>query len=360
MTPGISAAEAQARNSSVSLQTIIDNPVNAPHRLLQLGLSQIQPSVVSLRLVSGLFMLAFLALFYLLVKLWFGRFIAILSTLIFASSPILIVAARSGLPVIMLLSPLAVIAQFIWMSRRKDKINLAWLGFVVTAAISLYIPGIIWFVLLGAVLKWKELSALARSVNSWIASLSMLLFLTLAVPLVLSITNTPAIAKTILLIPSDMLGAFALLKSIAWSALSLIWRLPYTTDLTVGRLPLLTITQIAVSAFGLYAMIVNVRSQAIHLLAVFLGSIFFAGLNGQLFLLIPAVSVVCIFTAAGLRYLFVEWRGIFPRNPLPRGLATTLMIILIALQLAYGWRYALVAWPHAPATKAVYVVKYQQ
>lgn len=357
LTPGLSAAEVIARNSSSDLQPIIDNPVNAPHRLVQFGLQQLSSEVLLLRLSSVIFMLVFLATFYFLIKLWFGRFIATLSSFILITSPLLIVAARSAQPAIMFLAPLAIITEFLWLSRRKRYINLTWLFFTATVAVSLYVPGVIWFVLIAAAIKWKDLAKLAQSVNGWVSSLSMLIFLVLVTPLAVAVTKEPSIARPLLLIPEHLPGVVSTLQSIGWSALSLIWRLPYTTDLTVGRLPLLTFAQIAMSAFGLYAMFNKARRETIELLAIFTGSILLAGLNTQLLLLIPAILVVCIFTAAGLRYLYVEWNSIFPRNPLPKSLAVALMTILVGVQLIYGWRYALVAWPHTPATNTTYVIE---
>ena len=357
-TPGLSPAEALSRDSSRDLAAIFEAPVNAPHRLLQLGLTQINSGTISLRSASVVFMLIFLVLFYLMIRLWFGRFIAALSTLILAASPWLVVVARSATPAVMLLAPLALIAEFLWLTRRRKYLNLSWLIFVITVALAIYIPGMIWFVLIGGAIKWKELSGLASAVNGWVASLSMLIFLAAITPLAMAIGKQPDIVKDLFLVPDQLAGTLATVKSIGWSALSLIWRLPYTTDLTVGRLPLLTLAQIAMSAFGLYAMWTNAKRETLQLAALLVASILLAGLNNQLLLLIPAVVVICIFTAAGLRYLYVEWRDIFPRNPLPRGLAVVLMLILVGVQLAYGWRYALVAWPNTAATKNVYMVEY--
>jgi len=357
LTSGLSPAEKASAELSSSLSLIIDNPVNAPYHLLQFGLHQLDSSILALRLSSVLFMMAFLALFYLMLKLWFGRVIATLSTLILAASPMLIVAARNATPEVMFLAPLAIIAEFLWMSRRKKYLNIAWLVFVATVAVCLYIPGIIWLVVAGLILKWRELGQLARSINAWMASLSMLVFLGLIVPLVMAAAKDPSIVKPLFLIPDHLAAYTDIGKSLGWSALALIWRLPYVTDLTVGRLPLLSITQIAMTGFGLFAMWSKARRETLELSAIFAGSLVLAALNERLTLLIPAIMVICIFTAAGLRYLYVQWNNIFPRNPIPRGFAVAMLIVLVGIQLIYGWRYALVAWPNSPATRAVYVIK---
>jgi hypothetical protein len=71
-------------------------------------------------------------------------------------------------------------------------------------------------------------------------------------------------------------------------------------------------------------------------------------------LCLPALAIL---SAAGLRYLYIEWRSIFPRNPLPLSFALVIISLLVGLQVAYGLRYSLVAWPHLAATKQLYVLK---
>lgn len=82
-----------------------------------------------------------------------------------------------------------------------------------------------------------------------------------------------------------------------------------------------------------------------------------AGLNQDLVFLTLALPGIGLIIAAGLRYLYIQWRQIFPRNPIPRALALTLMTLLVALNVFLGIRYSLIAWPHTLDTRHTYVLK---
>jgi len=257
----------------------------------------------------------------------------------------------------MLLAPLAVIASFLWLTSSKKQSKLAWLALVCISAISLYIPGLVWFILVAGWMRRRELLGSLKFHGLVIVSLSALLAIAIIVPLILAMVNDLSVARQLLLLPEHWQGLIGNLKSTAWSLLALFWRTPYHIDLIIGRLPLLNITQLALAVFGCYAMWANARKETYNLLAILAASIIFSGLNANLELLTLAVLVVCIFAVAGLRYLYVEWRGVFPRNPLPKVLALSLMALVVGIHLMLGVRYALVAWPHTPSTHSLYVIK---
>ena len=82
-----------------------------------------------------------------------------------------------------------------------------------------------------------------------------------------------------------------------------------------------------------------------------------AALNRNLLLLIYVLPAVAVAVAAGLRYLYMEWKSIFPKNPIPKYLAVALITGLVGMHIAYGLRYSLLAWPNTAATKSTYVLK---
>lgn len=61
--------------------------------------------------------------------------------------------------------------------------------------------------------------------------------------------------------------------------------------------------------------------------------------------------------AAGLRYLYIEWRHVFPLNPFAHSMALGLISLVVAASLLYGARYSLTAWPHSAEAKSSYVLK---
>lgn len=147
------------------------------------------------------------------------------------------------------------------------------------------------------------------------------------------------------------------MKSIGWSALALVWRVRTHNPLIIGRLPLLDIIQIALIVFGTYAMWTKARREMASLLTLIVVAIIFAGFNSNFLLLTLCLPALTTLIGAGLRYLYIEWRSVFPRNPLPLSFALILMACLVGLQVLYGLKYSLVVWPHTPSTKQLYVLK---
>ncbi|HXY18287.1 MAG TPA: hypothetical protein VEH48_02625, partial [Candidatus Nitrosopolaris sp.] len=99
------------------------------------------------------------------------------------------------------------------------------------------------------------------------------------------------------------------------------------------------------------------RRTMLGILAIIVFSIIAAAINNNVLLLALGLPGLAVLVGGGLRYLYAEWRSVFPRNPIPLGFAWALIIAVVGLQMAYGLRYSLIAWPHAPATKQTYVLK---
>lgn len=358
LTPGLSPSESAARQLTSKLSDISDNPINAPLRLLRyLAQNLGHHGAFYMRLASVIFMVLFVICLYLLLKTWFGRLIGFFGTLLVMGTPWFILMARSATGTVMLLAPLAIIASFLWLTNSKEQSKLAWVTLVCACAVSLYIPGLMWFVLVAGWIRRRELLNNLKQHGPLIISLSVILAIAIIVPLALAISRDLSVGRQLLLIPDHWQGVVGSLKSTAWSVLALFWHTPYHIDMIIGRLHLLSITQVALAAIGVYAMWINARKETYSLLAILAASIIFSGLNANLELLTLAILAVCIFATAGLRYLYVEWRGVFPRNPIPKALALSLIGLVIGVHMMLGVRYALIAWPHTTATHTLYVIK---
>jgi hypothetical protein len=77
LTHGMNGPEIAARKSSSSLTEIKNNPINAPHKLGQLLFQKLgHKGAFWMRLVSVIAALVILTFLFLLLKEWFGVFIA--------------------------------------------------------------------------------------------------------------------------------------------------------------------------------------------------------------------------------------------------------------------------------------------
>lgn len=356
LTRGFSPAEVFAQTSSSSLQAIIDNPVNAPHKILQYAVQRTAGrSAFDLRIISVVFALLFLFSFYQLVRSWFGKMIGFFSTVFLAATPWFILLARSATPAILLLAPIVIIAGYYWFKRRRD--TKAFMALTAAIILGIYVPGVVWLLLIGYIVSRRKLRASfvdIKRINKIAVFLLSIIFIS---PLIYASIKNPRIIQDLFLIPADWLSLLVLIKSIAWSTLALFWRAPVHIDFIIGRLPVINLTQAILALFGVFALWRLARSKLYALIILFVFAVIAAGLNRDLILLTLALPALAITTAAGLRYLYLEWRNVFPKNPIPKYLAIFLIAALAVLHVVYGIRYSLVAWPNTTATRTTYMLK---
>lgn len=352
----MSPAEAANITTSHSLHSLYAQPLFAPHNFLQYLLIKLHHGDLGwLRAVSAVWGLVFCVSFFKIVKTWFGVFIGWLATVLFATSPLVILAARSADASVMYLMPVAVASCYFWLTRSEKFSHHAYFGVLVGAALCLYTPGSLWILIVGVLMAKNYLLKFwsARPRGIWTAYVAVVI--TLA-PLLVSLAAHPHLIKQWLALPAAW-HLIAILKSIGWMMLGIFWRTNSHYDLQVGQMALVSTVQIILAVLGLFALWQKARSKSFGITAIILAVGLFAGLSNQYAMLGIVVASVCVAAAAGLRYLHLEWQSVFPLNPLPRALALVLICSAVMFNVFYGIRYSLVAWPHSVATRQTYVLK---
>ncbi|MBI2592471.1 glycosyltransferase family 39 protein [Candidatus Saccharibacteria bacterium] len=356
LTKGLSPAEVSARMASSSLQSIIDNPVYAPHKIVQYATQKAaSPTAANLRIVSSVFAIGILFCFYVLVKGWFGRQIGFLATLILGATPWVVLLSRNASADILLLAPAVILACYYWLTKSKSSLSL--IGLVAASALSLYVPGMVWLVVIGAVAAKSNIAKAASHLSKGRKSLATVLGLILLAPLIYGSAKSPSLLKPLFFLPDAWPQVTETIKSIAWSTLSLIWRTPAHIDILIGRLPILDYVQIILAFFGGFALYRLARNKLYILMGLIIVSVIGAGINKNPVLLTLALPATAVLVAAGLRYLYMEWRSVFPKNPIPKYLALVLLLGVVGLHIFYGLRYSLSAWPNTKETRVTYVLK---
>ncbi|MEX0881520.1 MAG: glycosyltransferase family 39 protein [Candidatus Saccharimonadales bacterium] len=358
MTSGLGPSEYSSRQNSQDVEQIITRGLNAPFYLLQFSFTElIDNEVLALRLASVVTGLVIFTFFFLLLRSWFGQTVALFAGLLFVTTPWVIITARTATPNIMLLWQIAPLACFILMSRSKQRAGPWWLLLCLVAGLSLYTPGLIWFLLAGLLIAGRRSLLAINRVNGVYLVSGMTIAVLMIAPLAISLTLEPSRLGQLFLIPASWQSGYEALRSVGWSAASFFWSTRSHIDIGVGRLPILNILQIVLMIFGLYALSSRARNITYALAGSVLFSIIVSGLNDNAHLLILGLPAVAIFIAAGLRYLYIEWRRVFPLNPFARALAVSLLSLVVAVNLLYAGRYSLVAWQHTTETKSTYVLK---
>jgi 4-amino-4-deoxy-L-arabinose transferase-like glycosyltransferase len=358
LTPGFSVIEFQAREASQSLQAIANNPISAPHKIIQHGLQALgHNGAFWMRSASVLWALIILICLYQLLKIWFGRLIGFMGVVLFASTPLFILNARSATPTILWLTPIIVITAYVWLVKTDHWPNLAWITLCLVSALAVYAPGVVWLVLAGVIFGRRRLMGKFVKVSDASLAAGVTLFILVALPLVLASVRDPSIVRQLFLVPASWPGLEDILESIGWAISALFWKTRNHIDTIIGRVPVLSATQIILSVLGAYALFKRARREAIFLILVVVISVLGIGLGQPTEFIILALTTFGLLAAAGLRYLFYEWQSTFPFNPIPRALALFLISALVGLHVVYGARYSLLAWPNTVETKSTYVLK---
>ncbi len=358
LVPGLAPSEISARATSLGVHTIYHDPINGPLKLIQYAFLKISPtSAVSIRLGSVIVACLFGLCFYRLASSWFGRLIGLFASLIFISLPLFVIAGRTGDGQIMLFSPILLSWLYFWLLKSEKHKSQIWALLLLSAAALVYTPGILWFVAAGMVITRKRVMAAIADIKPWISGLALLAAAGTITPLILSSISQPAIIKRLLLIPTDWQSALTVAKNFGWMLLALFAKSPAHNQLILGRTPLLSVVVLALVIFGVYAMQAAARTKAAGLGLVILLAVTAAAINNNLVYLALGLPAIGLLAAAGLRYLYIEWRNIFPRNPVPKTFALILIAAVTLSQLYFGIRYSLVAWPQSVATRTTYVLK---
>ncbi len=360
LLPGYSNTEVAMAESSISLQAIAENPINAPYKLLVYGVTLFNvDALLATRIASAIFGTATLLLFYVGVRHWHTSRVAFLSAVLFACSAWLLHTARFGSGDIMLPFIILLFATCgYWVAASAKRSGWRYIIAVVALSFSIYVPGVIWLVLLGLLIRrGKDLDFIRRRlpVNQKVLLTALLLLLTVA-PLIYGIIRTPALGLELLALPTVMPDALEVLKNLALLPINLIIWSDFSPELWLGNLPLLDVFAAAMFFLGIYHCIKNWQLDRSKLLLGLLGvgSVLVALGGISMALLLPAVYVVI---AGGIAALLGMWLGVFPRNPLARSLGIVLVTAAVAASVVFNIRVYFVAWPHNAETKAVYTEK---
>lgn len=355
---GYSPAEVQAVKDSLSLQYILNHPLNAPFAILTHFAGLVywgNDALLPARAVASFLGLVTLTTFYWLVRHWHGERSAILGTIVFGCSAWFLHTARLGTPDVLLFLPLAFIAGGAWVKHTGNRVLLL-AGFGLAATL-LYVPGMIWLLLAATLWQLKGILRLFKSHPILMAAGSVVL-LALVAPLAWVIYKTPEMAKTLVGLPAQGWPQILdVAEKLAHVPYNLFIRGPLNPEHWLGRLPVLEAFSIVMFLFGLYLYVKHwrlLRSKMIGT-ALIIGTLAI-GLGGavSLSILIPFIYLL---VAAGIGFMLEAWQKVFPRNTIAQGVAVCFISLAVIASSWYGLRHYFVAWPNNTDTKQVFVEK---
>ena len=350
LLPGISARELTALNNSQSLSTIRSNPIEMPYKVLLWVSQKISPNnILSARLISIIIGLSILVVFFFIVRYWFGFWVGILSTLMLLTSSWFLGLSRQATPDILQLYTVALIGYGLWLRSEKYQ-HVALIVGVVLAGLSVYIPGLIWLVIFGAIHQRKHIQTNVSDAR-WITPVGLLLLVVLIVPLAWGIINDQQLLRTSLGLPSTFKDLVSVPRNIAVIPYRLLWSGPPDGSFWLTRTPLLDYMTATFAILGLFSFFDNRKLDRSKItISSLVFTTLLVGFTSSMTLgyILP---IVYLLAAAGLAFMIHQWLIVFPKNPFAR----SLMVILIALAVIsvgyYQLRHYFLAWPRNPITR---------
>ncbi len=356
LVPDYSATELATHQQSQSLRTIYENPINAPYKaLVWLAGKTGHHSILVTRVAAALCASACVVLLYWILTHWYSKRIAMVATLLFATSSSFLHLGRYGSGLVLQLATIVLVACALLIRRFPTK---QWLPYVVVPlCISLlYIPSFIWFELLGLLLIRTDLVRAYRTQKKLHVWLLLALGLVVLAPLLWVSGHSLAIARMALGLP-ETLPTFSVLGNNALHLASSIgFRGYWPADIWLYGAPLLNAVEVVLFVLGLYLLIRKPHNRAsvfvlgglvLSTLIIVIGSAPYATLVPFLYLTI----------AGGVYYLLDQWLSVFPRNPVARMVGVGLVGVVACFSVLYHIHAYFTAWPKAPETRQTFVVK---
>ncbi len=358
MTTGFSSEEIAALKGTGSLKAIAENPLYLPYKLGEYILLKLNINLpIAIRGVSALIGFFCVWGFYLLMKRWHTRRVAILGTLMFLCSTWFLATARSATPTILYVFNILSIIFIGALVHQKKASKFSLLLAAVCSAIMIYSPGLIWLFLLGLIWQYRGVISLLKANPVWLWVSSTIIFVILLLPAAYAIYHNPHFALDILAVPKTFLP-LEVAKRFLLVPKELFVQGP-AGSYWLARLPIMDLFIGTMFAVGFYSYYLQFKLPRTR---------FLFGVSLVLITLIALVSVptvsmlpvVYIIVASGVTLLLRQWLTVFPRNPLARNVGFSIVLIAV---LASSWfqlnRY-FVAWRHSNATKAAYQLKLQR
>lgn len=356
---GLSANEFEIQQrlskDALSFTEVIKEPLFLPYNLA-VYFAQFLPfsGPTTIRSVSALFgLLGALGFFYILNK-WYSLRIAIIGTVLFASSSWFLHTARYASPdASYLLLPLLVAGIIGLQAKTRSK----WIALTVIlfGCMALYIPGLVWFIVPAILLQRRVIARSIKLQRLWFNVLAGILCLVMLIPLVYGLFTSQSPANLLLGLagfPNSIPSIGAVAAGFIESLGNIFIYSSHGQLYGPGHLPWLDLCSVILVLLGSvqFAQYYKLDRSKLFLLIV-LGGLILTAIGGSvsLAILLPFVYLLAV---EGLRWLLDVWLQVFPRNPIARGTGIAIIVLMTISISFYQTNKYFLAWGQAPETQA--------
>jgi hypothetical protein len=362
INPGYNAAELNIHNNLIlhnyGFHYLWHNLINFPYTLALVIADKFHLyGLATIRTIGALFGFLAALLFFFIIDQWSGKVAAILGTILFVANFWFLESTRSGqvysiYPFVVL----AIIASIIVFNNLKKK-TYSLIPLTIILALSIYVSGMIWFLLIGLILRRVSILEKINKVSKKIKAIGIGSGVLLLLPLIWYIYNSPLTRlKSVAGIPEHFNSMSSYLTSFIEIPLHLFVINNDPCFLTIGRLPMFDVFGLTLFLLGLYRSWIQFRFKRTGLLATgFLISWILTTLG-----VVPTIIMypfILIFISFGISYLLAAWYRVFPLNPFARSIGVVILSGAVLILAFYHINQYYIAWPHSATTLSAYSYK---
>ncbi|HEY5442732.1 MAG TPA: hypothetical protein VIJ68_04295, partial [Candidatus Saccharimonadales bacterium] len=313
LTGGLSAGEVSASTAPVGWHGIYHQSFYLPLKLVRSVVFVLftQHGQTLTRLPNVIFGALAIGTFIWLVSLWHSARTAVLTGLLFATGAWTLHVSRLASFDVLYLWATPTLLLTNSLLQRKQRRPLVWYASLCVWGLMLYLPGMVWFVLLSVYLQRQSLWRTWSSLASWPRRLVYVLMALIWLPLLIINLTRQGNLTAWLGLPAHWPALTTLAKHLIGVPVHLFIRGPGYSNLWLGRGPVLDIFCLAACVLGIYFYALHFRAGRSRMLgAWFLIGIILIGIGGpvSLSLLVP---VLYLGVAAGIAYLLHDWMHTF-------------------------------------------------
>ncbi len=356
---GVSPQELAYISSADSGRELIQSPAFLFHKICTYTLVKLGAHhIVFFRLVSVVFGFAAVSGLYFILGRWYSKRVALLGSLLFASSTIVLHAVRSATPEVSYLLLASVIA--VGLSLQSSKHHKKAL-FVLIASLCLtpYIPGFIWLSV--AVCVWQGrriIRAVSRS-PLWLKLLCGASIILLLAPAIMAVWSQPREIFAVAGLPTHSESALFYLRRIPSTLSALIWRYnDGTASQWASSTAIFDVFTLAMAVLGIYSLRYEHRLMRGRLQAGLTALLFTMIVAGGAVGFVALAPIVYLLVAGGIAFMLQQWFTVFPKNPVARGLAVGLLCVSVGMCSYYHIYRYFVAWPYTNQAKTEFQQSY--
>jgi hypothetical protein len=343
----------QVKNGEI----IPDSPLYLPVYLLhKIVLSVFDSGITSLRVVNALIGLISVVLMYFLVRRWQTARVAFMTCIVYLSLTWFLVVSRYALPGTSVLLSIAIPLLIVWIQNTKKQ-KLALLVTAMSVGLLLYVPGLIWIILVGVLWKFKSILYFMKNSPIWNVVLAIVVFCTVLIPFAMSLTSRYFLESISGVFISDI-SAGVFLENIYTFFVNMFWNSNFNDGINIGSQAVLDIFTTVLLLAGAITIIRKWKSSKYRYILLSFGlSIVLVGV-GNTIPSIVSLPYIILMISVGLSWLMQQWFAVFPRNPFARNIGVVIVLVAVLVSSVYNVYRFYIAWPSMPQTQNTYKIRY--